>query len=49
VIVTGGSQGVGSGVVQAFLERNYSVVATSGNEGVVANGNRFERSGDWTL
>ena len=29
VIVTGGSQGIGSGVVQGFLERNYGVVATS--------------------
>ena len=31
VIVTGGSQGIGSGAVQAFLDRNYNVVATSRN------------------
>jgi NAD(P)-dependent dehydrogenase (short-subunit alcohol dehydrogenase family) len=31
VIVTGGSQGIGAGVVQAFLERGYAVVATSRN------------------
>jgi len=29
VIVTGGSQGIGAAIVQAFLERGYSVVATS--------------------
>src|SRR5580692_12969703 len=29
VIVTGGSQGIGAAVVQAFLGREYSVVATS--------------------
>jgi NAD(P)-dependent dehydrogenase (short-subunit alcohol dehydrogenase family) len=29
VIVTGGSQGIGTAVVQAFLGRGYSVVATS--------------------
>jgi NAD(P)-dependent dehydrogenase (short-subunit alcohol dehydrogenase family) len=29
VIVTGGSQGIGAAVVQAFLDREYSVVATS--------------------
>ena len=31
VIVTGASQGIGAGVVKAFLERGYSVVATSRN------------------
>jgi NAD(P)-dependent dehydrogenase (short-subunit alcohol dehydrogenase family) len=31
VIVTGGSRGIGAGAVQAFLERGYSVVATSRN------------------
>jgi NAD(P)-dependent dehydrogenase (short-subunit alcohol dehydrogenase family) len=31
VIVTGGSQGIGSGVVKAFLDRGYNVVATSRN------------------
>jgi len=30
-IVTGASQGVGAGVVEAFLQRGYSVVATSRN------------------
>jgi NAD(P)-dependent dehydrogenase (short-subunit alcohol dehydrogenase family) len=29
VIVTGGSQGIGAAVVQAFFDRGYSVVATS--------------------
>ena len=29
VIVTGGSQGIGAAVVQAFLDRGYNVVATS--------------------
>ena len=29
VIVTGGSQGIGAAIVQAFLERRYNVVATS--------------------
>ena len=31
VIVTGGSQGIGSGAVQAFLDRDYNVIATSRN------------------
>jgi NAD(P)-dependent dehydrogenase (short-subunit alcohol dehydrogenase family) len=31
VIVTGGSQGIGSGAVRAFLDRDYNVVATSRN------------------
>jgi NAD(P)-dependent dehydrogenase (short-subunit alcohol dehydrogenase family) len=31
VIVTGASQGIGAGLVTAFLERGYSVVATSRN------------------
>ena len=31
VIVTGGSQGIGAGLVKAFLDRGYSVVANSGN------------------
>jgi NAD(P)-dependent dehydrogenase (short-subunit alcohol dehydrogenase family) len=31
VIVTGGSQGIGAGAVQAFLGRGYNVVATSRN------------------
>ncbi len=29
VIVTGGSQGIGAAIVEAFLERRYNVVATS--------------------
>ena len=29
VIVTGGSQGIGAGVVKAFLDKGYNVVATS--------------------
>ena len=29
VIVTGASQGIGAAVVQAFLDRDYNVVATS--------------------
>jgi len=29
VIVTGASQGIGAGVVQAFLKRGYNVVDTS--------------------
>jgi NAD(P)-dependent dehydrogenase (short-subunit alcohol dehydrogenase family) len=29
VVVTGASQGIGAGVVQAFLDRGYNVVATS--------------------
>jgi NAD(P)-dependent dehydrogenase (short-subunit alcohol dehydrogenase family) len=31
VIVTGGSQGIGSGAAKAFLDRDYNVVATSRN------------------
>ncbi len=31
VIVTGGSQGIGSALVKSFLERGYNVVATSRN------------------
>src|SRR5215475_8423292 len=31
VVVTGGSQGIGSGCVKAFLDRGYNVVATSRN------------------
>src|SRR5215475_574037 len=29
IIVTGASQGIGAAIVQAFLDRNYKVVATS--------------------
>ena len=31
VIITGGSQGIGAGLVTAFLDRGYNVVATSRN------------------
>ena len=31
VIVTGGSQGIGAGLVKAFLDRDYNVVANSRN------------------
>src|ERR1051325_5340078 len=31
VIVTGGSQGIGAGLVEAFLDRRYNVVANSRN------------------
>src|SRR6202023_645738 len=31
VIVTGASQGIGAGVVQAFLSRGYNIVGTSRN------------------
>ena len=31
VIITGGSQGIGAGLVRAFLERDYNIVATSRN------------------
>jgi NAD(P)-dependent dehydrogenase (short-subunit alcohol dehydrogenase family) len=31
VIVTGGSRGIGAGVVKAFLDRGYNVVANSRN------------------
>ena len=30
-IVTGGSQGIGAGLVKAFLDRGYNVVANSRN------------------
>jgi NAD(P)-dependent dehydrogenase (short-subunit alcohol dehydrogenase family) len=31
VIVTGGSRGIGAGLVKAFLDRGYQVVANSQN------------------
>jgi len=40
-IVTGGSQGIGAGVVQAFLERGYHVVANSRN---ISSSGAFETS-----
>jgi NAD(P)-dependent dehydrogenase (short-subunit alcohol dehydrogenase family) len=41
VIVTGGSQGIGAGVVQAFLDRGYRVVANSRN---ITGSGAFEAS-----
>jgi len=37
-IVTGGSQGIGAGLVEAFLERGYNLVANSRN---ITRANRF--------
>ena len=39
-IVTGGSRGIGAGLVKAFLDRGYNVVANSRN---IAKANRFPR------
>lgn len=41
VIVTGGSQGIGAGVVSAFLDRGYRVVANSRN---ITRSRNFEAS-----
>ena len=41
VIVTGASQGIGAGVVEAFLERGYNVVANSRN---ITNSGAFSES-----
>jgi NAD(P)-dependent dehydrogenase (short-subunit alcohol dehydrogenase family) len=41
VIVTGGSQGIGAGLVQAFLDRRYNVVANSRN---ITHSGAFEAS-----
>jgi NAD(P)-dependent dehydrogenase (short-subunit alcohol dehydrogenase family) len=41
VIVTGGSQGIGAGLVKAFLARGYSVVANSRN---ITKSGAFETS-----
>ena len=41
VIVTGGSQGIGAGVVKAFLDRGYNVVANSRN---ISKAGAFEAS-----
>jgi NAD(P)-dependent dehydrogenase (short-subunit alcohol dehydrogenase family) len=40
-IVTGGSQGIGAGVVKAFLDRGYNVVANSRN---ITKSRAFEAS-----
>ena len=41
VIVTGGSQGIGAGLVKAFLVRGYNVVANSRN---ITKSGAFEAS-----
>lgn len=41
IIVTGASQGIGAGVVEAFLERDYNVVANSRN---ITSSDRFRAS-----
>jgi NAD(P)-dependent dehydrogenase (short-subunit alcohol dehydrogenase family) len=41
VIVTGGSQGIGAGLVKAFLDRDYNVVANSRN---ITRSGSFEAS-----
>jgi NAD(P)-dependent dehydrogenase (short-subunit alcohol dehydrogenase family) len=46
VIVTGGSQGIGAGLVKAFLERGYNVVANSRN---ITKSGEFEASGKLAL
>jgi NAD(P)-dependent dehydrogenase (short-subunit alcohol dehydrogenase family) len=40
IIVTGASQGIGAGVVQAFLDRGYNVVANSRN--IISSGTFHE-------
>jgi NAD(P)-dependent dehydrogenase (short-subunit alcohol dehydrogenase family) len=45
-IVTGASQGIGAGLVEAFLKRGYSVVANSRN---IAKVNPFPASGNLAL
>jgi NAD(P)-dependent dehydrogenase (short-subunit alcohol dehydrogenase family) len=46
VIVTGGSQGIGAGVVKAFLDRGYNVVANSRN---ITRSGAFEASDNLAL
>jgi NAD(P)-dependent dehydrogenase (short-subunit alcohol dehydrogenase family) len=46
VIVTGGSQGIGAGVVKAFLARGYNVVANSRN---ITQSGEFEASDQLAL
>ena len=46
VIVTGGSQGIGAGLVRAFLERGYNVVANSRN---ITKSGAFEASDNLAL
>lgn len=45
-IVTGGSQGIGAGVVRAFLDRGYNVVANSRN---ITRSGEFEASDNLAL
>jgi len=44
--VTGGSQGIGAGLVRTFLDRGYSVVANSRN---ISRSNGFPPSGPVNL
>src|SRR6266404_4776485 len=46
VIVTGGSQGIGAGLVKAFLDRGYKVVANSRN---ITRSGAFEASDNLAL
>ena len=46
VIVTGASQGIGAGVVEAFLNRGYNVVANSRN---ITKSGAFTESGQLVL
>jgi NAD(P)-dependent dehydrogenase (short-subunit alcohol dehydrogenase family) len=46
IIVTGASQGIGAGVVQAFLERGYNVVANSRH---ITNSGTFRASEELAL
>ena len=46
VIVTGASQGIGAGLVEAFLKRGYSVVANSRH---ITKANPFEASANLAL
>jgi NAD(P)-dependent dehydrogenase (short-subunit alcohol dehydrogenase family) len=45
-VVTGGSQGIGAGIVQAFRARNYQVVATSRSIKPVSDPNVLTVQGD---
>ncbi len=45
-VVTGASQGIGAGVVQAFLDRGYNVVANSRN---ITRSGTFTGSGQLVL
>src|SRR5216684_4632541 len=45
-IVTGGSQGIGAGLVKAFLDRDYNVVANSRN---ITKANPFPASANLAL